>query len=333
MASASGPARRQAHSARAAQICAWMLVALACLGTLLLPAPSGADQNPPNCNQNNLALDIGRDKLIVRNGDTINYTISASNLDSPQGPACNLTGTTFVFIAPAADGTPNGARTVLRSNVDFPAGTTRTVLGTVPYVVAVNPGVTDTVAEATATGTLHDAPVNHLAQVVKTLGSTVTQPHTTLGVSVTVTGTSPPYTAQYTYIERNDSTTAAPMTSVALSDDQCAPITYVSGDLDNDHILQPGESWVFTCKKTITRAGAFVSHVTAGGVDSADSRAAPAESAQVTTTVTAATSVRGTFVLPVTGPSLPLAPLGALGVVLIGAGFLVTRRVRLRSRR
>jgi len=331
MASASGHARRQAYSTRVAQVCAWMLVALACLGTLLVPAPAGADQNPPNCNQNNLALDIGRDKLIVRNGDTINYTISASNLDSPQGPACNLTGTTFVFVAPATDGTPNGARTVLRSVVDFPAGTTRTVLGTVPYVVAVNPGVTDTVAEAASTGTLHDAPVNHLAQVVKTLGSTVTQPHTTLSASVTLTGTAPPYTAEYTYVERNDSTTPAPMVSVTVTDDQCAPITYVSGDRDNDHILQPGEAWVFTCKKTITKAGAFISHVGAGGVDVADGRAAPPESATVTTNI--ASTVRGAFVLPVTGSSVPLAPLGAIGVVLIGAGFLVSRRGRLRSRR
>jgi len=169
------------------------LISMTALGVLALPAgPAAADQSPPGCTQNNLALDIGRDKTIVRNGDTILYTISAANVDSAQGPACNFSATTFMFSAPAADGTPTGQATVLRSDVDFPAGTTRTVLGQVPYLVAVNPGVTDTVAKATAVGALHDAPVNHQASVVKTLGSAVTQPHTTLSVFETVTGTVPP---------------------------------------------------------------------------------------------------------------------------------------------
>ena len=181
---------------RTAQHRVWLLISMAALGVLVLPAARvAADQNPAGCTQNNLALDIGRDKTIVRNGDTILYTISAANVDSAQGPACNFSATTFMFSAPAADGTPTGQATVLRSDVDFPAGTTRTVLGQVPYLVAVNPGVTDTVAKATAVGALHDAPVNHQASVVKTLGSAVTQPHTTLAASVSVTGLALPVTA------------------------------------------------------------------------------------------------------------------------------------------
>ena len=118
---------------------------MAVAGSVLLAAiPAGADQHPANCNQNNLVLDVGKDKTLVRNGDTITYTVAASNLDSPQGPACDLTGVTITFTAPAADGTPTGAKTVLRPNVDFVVPTPRQVLGTIPYVVAVNPGVTVT---------------------------------------------------------------------------------------------------------------------------------------------------------------------------------------------
>src|ERR1700730_9621436 len=117
---------------RTAQHKAWLLISMAALGVLVLPAARvAADQNPPGCTQNNLALDIGRDKTIVRNGDTIVYTISAGNVDSPQRPASNFPQTAFTFTAPAADGTPTGVSTVLRSNIDFPAGTTRTVLGQV----------------------------------------------------------------------------------------------------------------------------------------------------------------------------------------------------------
>jgi hypothetical protein len=199
--------------------------------------------------------------------------------------------------------------------------------------VALNPGVTDAVAEATATGTLHDAPVDHLANVVKTLGSTSTQPHTTLSASVSTTGTAPPFTATYAYLERNDSTTSAPMVSVTVDDDACAPVTYLAGDTNNDHVLEPGESWAFTCKKTITKAGTYVSHISASGVNVADGRPAPPESAVVSATVSTGSSVRGTFVLPVTGPTAPLVPLGVLAVALIGAGVVVARRSRPRSRR
>src|SRR3984893_1809141 len=165
----------------------WLLVSMAALGVLVLPAARvAADQNPAGCTQNNLALDIGRDSTFNHTADTIVYTISAANVDSPQGRACNFSATTFMFYAPAADGTPTGQASVIRSNVDFPAGNARTVLGTVSYSVAVNPGVTNTVAKATAVGTPHDAPINDQANVVKTLGSAVTQPHTTLSTFETL---------------------------------------------------------------------------------------------------------------------------------------------------
>jgi hypothetical protein len=315
------------------------------LGVLLLPAaPAAADQSPMGCTQNNLALDIGRDKTIVRNGDTILYTISAANVDSPQGPACNFTATTFMFYAPAADGAPTGQATVVRSNVDFPSGTTRTVLGTVSYLVAVNPGVTNTVAKATAVGTLHDAPINDQANVIKTLGSAVIQPHTTLSVFETVTGTVPPLTALTTYVEKNDSSTPAPMVSVTVTDDACSPVIYAGGDANGNKILDPGEAWVFGCSRPITEPGTYVSHVTAAGMSVDDSRAAPPESAQVSITVQGAKGLPATTghlkgAIPVTGPSVPVAPLGILGLVLVGTGVLFVtprrpsrRRIRTRRR-
>jgi len=302
-----------------------LLGALLGLGTLVVPAaPSLAHQNPATCNSNNLVLDIGRDRNVVRNGDTINYTLSASNLDSAQGNACEFGATAFTFIAPAADGTATGARTVLRSNVELSAGTTRTVLGTVPYVVAVNPGVTDTIAQGVAQGVLHDAPSDDPAVVVKSLGSKVTQPHTTLAATVALVGSATPLTANYTYTETNDSTTPLSISTISIADDQCSPVVYRSGDTNKNTNLDPGEHFVFSCHKTIAKPGTYQSHVTATGIDLDDGLAAPPENATVS--MTAAAPVK--FVLPVTGPAVPVVPLGGLGLALIGAGALLTRRGR-----
>jgi hypothetical protein len=328
---------------RTAQHLVWLLISMAALGVLVLPAARvAADQNPPGCTQNNLALDIGRDKTIVRNGDTIVYTISAANVDSAQGPACNFSATSFVFYAPAADGTPTGQPTVLRSNIDFPAGTARIILGQVPYFVAVNPGVTDTVAKATAVGALHDAPINHQANVMKTLGSAVTQPHTTLSASVALTGTVPPLTALSTYVEKNDSSTPAPMVSVTVTDDGCSPVIYAGGDANGNKVLDPGEAWIFGCSRPITTPGTYVSHATASGMNVEDNRLAPPEAAQVSITVLAAKGLPATAVqrgggqlkgaIPVTGPTVPVAPLGILGLGLIATGLLCVRRRRLPKR-
>jgi hypothetical protein len=73
----------------------------------------------------------------------------------------------------------------------------------------------------------------------------------------------------YTYVE--DNTGDAPISAVSVSDDNCAPVTYSSGDTNNDQILDPDESWTFTCTASTTD-GSDVSvtnvatgHGTAGG--------------------------------------------------------------------
>ena len=282
-------APRRDYSRRFAVFRAWLLISMTALGVFMLPATrAAADQNPPGCTQNNLALDIGRDKTIVRNGETILYTISAANVDSAQGPACNFSATTFTFSAPAADGTPTGKTTVLRSDVDFPAGTTRTVLGQVPYVVA-------------------------------------------------VTGSAPPLTAVFTYVERNDSSTPVPMVSVTVTDDGCSPVVYAAGDANGNHVLDPGEAWAFGCSRRITTPGTFVEHVAAGGIDVEDNRAGPPEATQVSATVQSAQvlpAARGPLkgAIPVTGLALPVTTLGALGLVLIGVGAFLGRKGPLRKR-
>lgn len=38
-----------------------------------------------------------------------------------------------------------------------------------------------------------------------------------------------------------------------LTDDKCSPVTYISGDVNEDTLLDPSESWVYTCRSILTK--------------------------------------------------------------------------------
>jgi hypothetical protein len=130
-------------------------------------------QSPAGCNSNRLNLSIGKDRTTVAQGDVITYTITASNLDQSPLLACDIDGATAIVTLPAIDGTPAGTIVTLGTGLSFPAGTGVIILGTATYTVNVNAGVTDIVAEARINGVLHDAPVDHAAEIIKTIGTAV----------------------------------------------------------------------------------------------------------------------------------------------------------------
>jgi hypothetical protein len=45
---------------------------------------------------------------------------------------------------------------------------------------------------------------------------------------------------------------AAPLNNVTVTDNKCAPVTYVSGDANSNGLLDPGEAWVYTCQTNVT---------------------------------------------------------------------------------
>ena len=115
----------------------------------------------------------------------------------------------------------------------------------------------------------------------------------------------------YTYRLTNDSAVdpAAPTTTPilfsnaaslnpdgsVLTDDRCSSITYTGGDthLTNPSIVDPGETWTFTCAHQFTTPGVFTSLVSVTGFSSRDGRPWP-----VTTATSTVTSL---------GPDLTLA--------------------------
>lgn len=143
---------------------------------VFVAAPVKATQSPSGCNSNRLNLSLIKDKTAVQQGDTITYTVTVTNVDSAPAIACDIDNATVSVRLPAADGTPTGTLVTLATGASYPAGFTQTTIGTAAYTVATNPGVTDIVAEARVSGTLHDAPVDHAAEIIKTVGTAVIAP-------------------------------------------------------------------------------------------------------------------------------------------------------------
>jgi hypothetical protein len=245
-------------------------------------ARAGAHQSPSACDSNSVDVTPTRDRLLVRNGDVINYTVSIRNVDRDGQAACDLSDATVVLTLPAKDGMPAGRKVTLATGADYPVGTALTFPGTTKWTVDVNPGVHDAVVMVEVNGSLHDAPVDHAATIRKTLGTTVTQPHTTLSVTASpVTGRAP-LAVTYTYTEKNDSSTDVPISGVSIVDSNCAPVGFKSGDTNGNQLLDTGETWSFTCAKTYTNAGAVTSNVVGKGTSRVDNRAVDDELAAVT---------------------------------------------------
>jgi uncharacterized repeat protein (TIGR01451 family) len=74
----------------------------------------------------------------------------------------------------------------------------------------------------------------------------------------------------YTYTVRNVGT--VPMTDVTLVGDSCSPITFSSGDLNNDKVLQTNETWIYRCNTTLdaTHTNTVVATGWANGISATD---------------------------------------------------------------
>ena len=204
-------------------------------------------------------------------GDTLTYTITVNNIGS-----LSATGMTFQDSIPAGtdyvpgSATLNGsavadvngampyvtAQPINGSTTSFkgvlPAGDTATIAfkvkvnsaalaagevrnqGTVVYVGPPPIPTDDPTKPGGSDPTV--TPILNPAIAVKKTAST-----TTVNVSGPVT-----YTYQVTLGAGTE-----PLKNVALADDKCPNPVYVSGDANNNRILDPGETWTYTCTQTL----------------------------------------------------------------------------------
>jgi uncharacterized repeat protein (TIGR01451 family) len=82
---------------------------------------------------------------------------------------------------------------------------------------------------------------------------------------------------EYTYVVTNPGDQT--LSDVTVSDDKCAPVTYVSGDGNGDGQLDPDETWVYTCSQTI--AVDTINTATASGTDPAGTAVQDTDTASV----------------------------------------------------
>ncbi len=285
-----------------------LVVVAAAFGAIALTRgeQASADQLPPGCNTNGLTETLSvTPSGVVRDGAVLAYSVTFTN---NAAGACNVTGLNASLVKPDLSSTP------LLTNVNFNAGDAPITCpgdarcatpGPYQYTVAlanevgsasgcpptttpppaIGSGPRLVVGYAQASGTLHisteDIPGS--AADCKVVQNVVTHPQTTLTKTASPTNGRAPLAVTYTYNETNNGD--SPISGVSLSDDTCSPVAFQSGDTNSNGILNPGETWVFTCNKTFNTAGTFTNHVTATGTATADGLPAPPETAQATVTV------------------------------------------------
>jgi hypothetical protein len=234
-------------------------MAVTAVGLLMATAqPALAHRSPSTCNTNGIALNIQRSQAEVKNGDAMAFYITVSN-DAPG--ACDLTGTTIDLLLPARDGSYNGQRVRIVTGAAYPAGFKTTLIGTIPYTVALDKGVSKaTVRAVFVDATLHDSDISDtsLAGIYKDISLYMTPPTINLVKEASPTSGVAPLAVTYTYTVTNTSALDLPIANVAVTDDLCPSPRYASGDADGDGLLDKAEVWKLTCSTTHATPGTYV---------------------------------------------------------------------------
>lgn len=250
-----------------------------------------AHQVPSGCNSNALRLVISKDKTMVRLGDVITYEVHITNVDVGSEIACDVTNATVNVTLPAMDGTATGQTVTLVTGASYSAGFPDTVIGIVQYTVNANPGITDLVAAATLSGTLHDAPVDHSADILKTIGTSVTRPSMLLSKSASPSSGRVPFKTTFNFTVTNTSPENVPISNVNITDNDCPSSAFKGGDSNGNNLLDVNESWFFACTKTFTTPGIFTNTASVQGISTVDGRQVGSNNAQATVRVRSITGV------------------------------------------
>ncbi|MDA0161464.1 hypothetical protein OM076_14400 [Solirubrobacter ginsenosidimutans] len=247
-------------------------------------APAAAHVDPPGCVNSDLQLNVTADRTAVRPGEAINFFVSASN---NSAGACNITAATITLRLPSATGTSTGELKTLTTTGNYLAGTGGIAIGTVPYTVAVNTGVSALAVRANATFTAHTGAADETDTAQRSLGVPVTQPSLTLSATPSPTSGIVPLTSNVSYLLKNTSSTTVPLTNPTIVDGGCATVTRSGGDTNANNVLDSGEGWTYTCQLKLIRPAEVRATVIANGLDSVDGRTVSAPNASWTVTASA----------------------------------------------
>ena len=139
----------------------------------------------------------------------------------------------------------------------------------------------------------------------------------------------------YTYTVTNPGN--APLAAVSVTDDKCGPVTLTDGDTDDDALLDPGETWKFTCTATLSNPGQIINTGTVRGKDPIGQEVTATDTAVVgvlEVVVLPARETQPSTLLPAPATPQPKLPVTgrdlmrwtACGLALVTGGTLLRRR-------
>ena len=133
--------------------------------------------------------------------------------------------------------------------------------------------------------------------------------------------------ASITYSYRVTNPGILPLSAVTVVDDKVSPVTYVSGDVNADGILQPGEAWLYTGFSTLTEATTNTVTVTGTSEGTVTSDTATLTVALVgESTPTTLRTIQGGQLPNTATPWYSILLVGAVAIVAGSAGFLTIAR-------
>jgi uncharacterized repeat protein (TIGR01451 family) len=262
-------------------------------------APATAHVSPAGCTSTSPNVQFGSSDpdanlgIIHRNGDVVEVLPRVGNSNGAN--PCDMTDVTLSIEFPDPDGTASGQKTTIATGVDLPSGTPLTDFQALQHTLAFDDGVFRGLVTI-AYGGVHHNFEGH-SETPAGIGSSgrfavISRPHATVTVTPTPASGDAPLGVTYTYTVHNDSPLnpmdiPVDLSAPVVADDLCSPLSAPTGDTDMDTLLDRGETWTYTCSRTLP-GGAFTNTATLTGTSGRDGRPWPVATAQSTVTVNGA---------------------------------------------
>lgn len=122
-----------------------------------------------------------------------------------------------------------------------------------------------------------------------------------------------------TYTKRVTNPGTVPLSNIRLTDDKCGPVTYVSGDTNGNSLLDPTETWLYTCQTRLTQT--TTNTVTAAG----DANGLTARALAIATVVVASPKLPNTGIGPAE-KNIPWSIVVLFGIFAASILFYIARR-------
>jgi Bacterial Ig-like domain (group 3) len=169
--------------------------------------------------------------------------------------------------------TPTGTVTfTLYSTIDC-TGAARPAPPTNPETVTLSGGQADSTAWTPAAGSYSYTASYSGDGFYLPSGPSACEPFTIINPTTTFNKQAAVQTqVTYTFAETNDGSVAlnppvAGDRTSLVQDSQCSSVSFSSGDTNGNSVLDPNETWNFTCTHTYTGAGTFTNVATGHGID------------------------------------------------------------------